>query len=480
MRFRAVVRRAVVSGLLLCLLIGGQRGVFAQQKTTAAAKTGELTVDRIYAQPSLSGRLTRGISWTPDNKRLSYFEIKASGKDAKSELWTMDTATGERTLLVSAEKLESALPAASSKDSQATGAGRRPPAQYQWAPAGDALLFEGPHALAWFNLKSQTSRVLVNGKEDLSDTKISPDGKYVSFVREHNVWLVSTADGKERALTTGGTEEVRKGELDWVYPEELDIYTGYWWAPDSSAIAYLEMDERKVTQFSLVNFESFTGEAELQRYPVPGGTNPVVRVLVAPVGGGEARAMDLGAESDIYVPRVNWLPDSKRLAIQRLNRTQTVVDLLLSDAATGKSSTLLSDKDDYWINISDDLQFLKDGKRFLWSSERSGYRHLYLYDFSGKPPLQLTKGDWEVYHVDSVDEAKSVVYFTATEKSPLERHLYRVGLDGSGFARITKEEGTQRVNFAPNAAMYVDTYSNTNTPPRQDLYRADGTKLAAL
>jgi dipeptidyl-peptidase 4 len=480
MRFRAGVRHAVVSGLLLSLFVGGQCSVFAQQETATAAKPGELTVDRIFAQPSLSGRLTRGIAWAPDNLRLSYFETKGSGKDAKVELWTMDTATGERALLVSAEKLEGAMPAAPSKETQATGAARRPPAQYQWAPGGDALLFEGPHALAWFDLKSQTSRVLVNGKEDLSDTKISPDGKYVSFVREHNVWLVRTADGKERALTAGGTEEVRKGELDWVYPEELDILTGYWWAPDSSAIAYLEMDERKVTQFSLVNFESFTGEAELQRYPVPGGTNPVVRVFVAPVGGGKARAMDLGAETDVYIARVNWLPDSKHVAIQRLNRTQTILDVLLADTATGKTSTILSDKDDYWVNVSDDLRFLKDGKGFLWSSERSGYRHLYLYDFSGKPPLQLTKGDWEVDHVDSVDDGKGVVYFTATEKSPLERHVYRVGLDGSGFARITKDEGAHRVNFAPNAATYVDMYSNANTPPRQDVYRADGTKLATV
>jgi len=480
MRFRAVVLRTVVSGLLLCLLIGGQCGVLAQQKTAATAKTGELTVDRIFAQPSLSGRLTRGIVWAPDNQRLSYFEMKGSGKDAKPELWTLDTTMGERALLVSADRLESALPVAPGKETQATGAGRRPPAQYQWAPGGDALLFEGPHALAWFDLKVQTSRVLVSGKADLSDAKISPDGKYVSFVREHNVWLVSTEDGKERALTTGGTEEVRKGELDWVYPEELDIYTGYWWAPDSSAIAYLEMDERKVTQFSLLNFESFAGEAELQRYPVPGGTNPVVRVFVASVGGGDARVMDLGTETGVYIPRVNWLPDSKRLAIQRLNRTQTTVEVLLTDAATGKSSTILSDEDDYWINISDDLQFLKDDKRFLWSSERSGYRHLYLYDSSGKPPVQLTKGDWEVDHVDSVDEGKGVVYFTATEKSPLERHLYRVGLNGSGFARITKEDGAHRVNFAPNAGVYVDTYSNSGTPPRQDVYRADGTKLATL
>ncbi len=482
MRFRIVVRAAVVSGLLLNLLFAGQSGVLAQQRTARAAKPGELTVDRIFAQPSLSGRLTRGIAWAPDNQRLSYFETKGSGRDAKLELWTMDITTGERALLVSAGTLESVLPAAPSKETQATGAGRRPPAQYQWAPGGDALLFEGPRALAWFDLKSQTSRVLVNGKEDLSDAKISPDGKYVSFVRVHNIWLVSTADGKARALTAGGTEEVRKGELDWVYPEELEIFTGYWWAPDSSAIAYLEMDERKVTQYSLVNFESFTGEAELQRYPVPGGTNPAVRVFVAPVGGGEARAMDLGAETNMYIPRVSWRPGSKQLAIQQLNRAQTMLELLIADARGGLHLTIMifSDKDNDWINVSDDLHFLKDGKRFLWSSERSGYRHLYLCDFSGKPPLQLTKGEWEVDHVDAVDEARGVVYFTATEKSPLERHLYRVGLDGSGFARITKEDGTHQVNFAPNAAMYVDTYSNANTPPRQDLYRADGTKLATL
>jgi dipeptidyl-peptidase-4 len=480
MRSRAVVRAGVVAGLL-SLLLYGACGVLAQQKVGTGAKPGELTVDRIFSQPSLSGRLTRGIAWAPDNKRVSYFETKGSGKDAKPELWTMDAATEERTLLVSAEKLESSLPAAPTKNSQAAGAGRRAPAQYLWAPGGDALLLEGPHALAWFDLKSQTARVLVNGKEDLSDVKISPDGKYVSFVREHNVWLVSTADGKEMALTRGGSEEVRKGELDWVYPEELKLFTGYWWAPDSSAIAYLEMDERKVTQFSLVDFASFNGETELQRYPVPGGANPVVRVIVIPVvGGGKEHALDLGAETDMYIPRVNWLPDSKRLAIQRLNRTQTTLDVLLSDAATGKSSTILSERDPYWVNVNDDLYFLKDGKRFLWASERSGYRHLYLYDFSGKPPLQLTKGEWEVSQVERVDEANGVVYFTATEKSPLERHLYRVGLDGTGFARITKEDGTHRVNFAANAAMYLDTSSNAGTPPRQDIYRADGAKLAMV
>jgi len=335
------------------------------------------------------------------------------------------------------------------------------------------MRFEGSTALAWLDLKAQTGRTLVSGKATIADPKISPDGRFVSFVRDHNVWLVNLADGKERAITQGGTEERRKGELDWVYPEELDIKSAYWWAPDSSAIAYLEMDERKVSQYPLVDFSSPSGESEMERYPAAGGANPIVRVFVVSLGGGEPRAMDTGADTDIYIPRVNWLTDSKHLAIQRLSRTQTTLDLLIAEATTGKTRTALSETDPNWINLSDDLYFLKDGKRFLWSSERGGYRHLYLYDLEGKQLAQLTKGEWEVTAVDAVDEAKGLVYFTATEKSPLERQLYRVALDGSGFARISKEAGSHAAVLAPNAAAFYDTFSNAAAPPRQDLCRAD-------
>ena len=439
-----------------------------------------LTVERIYSQPSLSGRPVRGLAWAPDGKTVSFFETAGAGKEAKTELWAMDAATGERRVLVSAEKLASMLPEEKARASQATGAARRPPAEYQWAADGLGLLFVGAKALAWLDLKTQAARVLVSGKEAISDAKISPDGRYVSFVREHNLWLVGVADGKERALTKGGTEELRKGELDWVYPEELEIKTGYWWAPDASAIAFLEMDERKVTQYPLVDFESYSGEAELERYPVAGGANPVVHVYVTQVAGGATRVMDTGAETDQYIPRVNWLTDSKRVAMQRLNRAQTQLDLLVADAATGKSRVLLTEKDGYWINLSDDLRFLKDGKRFLWTSERSGYRHVYLYDLEGKQLVQLTKGEWEVTGLDAVDEANGLVYFTATEKSVLERHVYKVGLDGSGFARLTQAEGTHAANFSRDGNYFVDTFSDSMTPPRADLCRADGSRVAAI
>ena len=478
LRCRVSCFSVLLPALLLSALVATAS---AGQELTGARKA--LTVERIYSQPSLSGRLTRGLTWTPDGKQVSYFETKGSGRDAKTELWAMDAASGERRLLVAADKLEAILPADISRPTQATGLGRRAPSQYLWVPDGSGLIFIGPSSLAWFDLKSQSAHTILSGKDPIADVKLSPNGRYVSFVRDHNIVVLEYSRRDLSGffqLTTRGTEEIRKGELDWVYPEELDIKTAYWWAPDSSAIAYLEMDERKVSQYPLVDFSSPSGEAEMERYPIAGGANPIVRVLVASLNGGEPRVMDTGTETDIYIPRVNWLTDSRHLAIQHLNRTQTTLDLLIADAATGKTRAALGETDPNWVNVSDDLYFLKDGKRFLWSSERSGYRHLYLFDLDGKQLAQLTKGEWEVTSLDAVDEAKGLVYFTATEKSPLERQLYRVALDGTGFARITKDAGTHAAVFSPNAAAFYDTYSNTEAPPRQDLYRADGSRMATI
>jgi dipeptidyl-peptidase 4 len=509
---RSSTRHPFVSCRAIILLL-----IFAiatrAQTDNAADSAKKLTVQRIYSEPSLSGRTLRGMAWTPDGKQVSFLEGKSGAegaaedgvenkhqgkqkKENNADLWVVDATSGERRVLVSGERLASMLPENSLAPTQATGLGRHAPADYQWAPDGTALLFQGPNALVWFELKSKAPRTLVSGKANLADPKISPDGKFVTFVRDHNLWLVSVADGKEQTITRDGVEEIRKGELDWVYPEELDIKTAYWWAPDSSAIAYLEMDERKVAQYPLVDFTSFDGKAEMERYPPAGGANPVVHVFVAPVSGGQAKQMDTGAETDQYIPRVNWLPDSKHVAIQRLNRAQTDLDLMIADAATGASRVALTEKDQYWINVSDDLRFLQDGQRFLWSSERSGFRHIYLYSLEGKELAQLTKGEWEVSAIDAVDEKSALVYFTATEESPMERQVYRVGLDGSGFTRITKEAGTHAMNFAPIAGgplgvngasnasasvnAFIDTYSNTMNPPRQDLLRPDGSRIAVL
>ena len=334
--------------------------------------------------------------------------------------------------------------------------------------------------MVWFDLKSQTARTLVSGAEMLTDEKISPDGRWVSFVRDYNVWIVSTSGGDARPVTTGGSEALRKGQLDWVYPEELEIRSGYWWAPDSSAIAYLELDEHAVAKYTIQNNIDDPTENETDRYPRAGEANPVARVLVQPITGGERRAMDIGSDKEILIPRVEWLPDSKRLAIQRLARLANVLQLTIADASSGQARVVLTEKSKAWVDVTDILWFSKDSNRFIWGSARSGYLHLYAYKTDGTEVAQITHGDWDVESVDGVDENGGLIYFTATEQGPLERQIYRVAMDGSGFARVSRESGWHFADFSPDASACIDTHSNVMTPFQQDLVAGDGKQIAVV
>jgi dipeptidyl-peptidase 4 len=451
----------------------------------AAAQRKALTVERIYGpgQPSLSGALTQGLQWSPDGKLLSYTQRSGQGRDAKTDIWVLDPASGERRVLLDSAKIQALAPPAAEAGgigNQSTGLGRVSPQQYRWSPKGDALLFVSQGNLYWFELKTETGKRLTSGKEAAEDPKFSPDGTMVSFVRGYDLWVVEVASGKETRLTTDGKEELLNGKLDWVYPEELGISTGYWWSPDSSQIAFLQMDEKNVTRYPIVNYLSYTGETELERYPKAGDANPVVRVGVISATGGAQRWMDTGEEKDIYLPRVNWVPDGKRLLVQRLNRAQNKLDLLLLDAASGKGTAILTEEDKYWINITDDNQLLADGKRLLWGSERDGFNHFYLYDLNGSQLKRLTRGAWEVTRLVRVDEKNGAVYFMGSQKSVLESHLYRVALDGGEAVRLTRADGSHSINMSPDAAYYVDTWSTAMTPSRQELFRADGNKVLTI
>jgi dipeptidyl-peptidase 4 len=486
-------RSAWLAGLLCC-------GIFAlgivirPQSTPAAQAAGAaraLTVERIYSYPSLSGRVLHDTVWSPDGKLLTYLSDETD--PGGPQIWAVDAATGQRHVLVDNQHLRNILLPPASRG-QTTGLGRLTPAQYLWSPDGKALLFISAQELFWYDLATQTSRRLVTaptsaqsgnepGETDatIDDAKISPDGRWASFLRSHDVWVVSVAGGPPRQITRGGSEERRNGELDWVYPEELDIATAYWWSPDSAKIAFLQLDESHVEKYPLVDELSPNGDVTEERYPVAGSPNPVARLGVVAATGGEVRWMDTGTDSSALLARVVWLHDSRRVAIERLNRPQNRLDLLFADVANGKSQTVLTERDKYWINLNDDLHFLSDNQRFLWASERSGFRHLYLYDLSGKQLAQLTSGEWEVESVAGVDEQNGQVYFTSTQQSPIERQFYRVALSGGGAPlQLTHEPGTHRVSLAPGQAHFLDTSSTAMKPPRQDLYRADGGAVAVL
>ena len=464
--------------------------LLAPSAAAQAPASKEITVDRLFRAPSLGGRLTQGIEWAPDGKRFSYLDRQGYGKDAVLQLWTIDAATGERKVLVNADTLKSVMQPEKAKTSQATGLGRVQADNYLWSPDGNSLLFVGSNSLVLLDLKSMTPKPILTSDEEIEDPKFSPDSRWISFSRSANLFVVNISSGAVTTLTTGGSEEVLKGKLDWVYPEELDTRTAYWWSPDSTKIAYYEMDERPVTRYTIADMSSSSGGTEFTRYPQAGEANPIVRVGVVNATGGETKWMDTGANTDVYLARVNWLPDSRRVAIQRLNRGQNQLDLVFADAATGASKIILTESDKYWINISDDLYFFSDNKRFLWSSERSGYRHFYLYDDSGKELAQLTSGDWAISDLGgfgpgaanhpAVDETRGYVYFITNKDDVRETQLYRVSINDKSLTRITKEAGSHSARIAPDASAFVDTYSNAATPARQDLYRMDGTRIAVV
>lgn len=412
------------------------------------------------------------FQWSPDGRSIAYFKPVATGIGLRLELDAVDADGGGGRVLLASRAIDHLFPA---KPVGHHGQLVPPPKAavgFQWSADGRGLLLYSDLHLYWLDAKTLETKSLLDGEQPISDVQLSPDGRYAAFVRGHNLWAVKTTGGPEWPVTRGGGETLRKGELDWMYPAELGAKHGYAWSPDSARIAYLE--------FNLEGVASYTPPFQLAEdrpaptidYPTPGAKNPQVRAFVVGVlGKSPAVAIDTGSDTDIYLPRLQWLPEGKQLALERLNRAQSQVDLLLADPSKGTTRILLTDTDPYWINLSDILYFFKGAPQFLWSSERSGYRHLYLYGLDGKLIRQVTDGAWEVTSLDAVDERARKIYYTSTEYSPLERHLYAIGLDGQGAKRVSAESGTHQATFAPDASAYVDTFSTAIKPWSRAVYK---------
>jgi dipeptidyl-peptidase-4 len=466
---------------LLSLTLAGMAGRLAAQNPLA---TKALIIERIAEERDRENSLPANLAWSTSGKSLSFVRRalrpgKAADRSLAVEIRSIDVATGGQTLLVSDSEISAAFggyhPHGATGGREADGA--RQLQDYAWAPDGHALLLANSVALAWFSLDAHSSRLLLTNRTGLRNPQISPDGRFVSFLQDHTLWLADASTGAAHALSPPGTGDLREGEPDWVYLHELGMQLAYWWSPDSSSIAWIETDDRAVVKYSLRRSD---GDEHSIAYPKPGEAIPAIRLFVQAVSSHKPLQIDLGNDANVYIPLVQWLPDGKHLAIERLSRNQKTLDLLLADSATGKARVILTENDAYWINVCKGLHFLKDSHRFLWSSENSGFRHLYLYDTFGRKPIQLTHGDWEVTSLVGADETTSTVYFTASESSTLERQLYRVNLDGTGLTRITREKGTHNPVMSPSGDLLLDTWSSQASPPSQDLLRADGSRIASL
>ncbi|MGP8246881.1 MAG: S9 family peptidase [Bryobacteraceae bacterium] len=352
---------------------------------------------------------------------------------------------------------------------------------FNFSPDGKELLYTAGGDLFLIHMETGKWVQLTKTPVAEKDALLSPDGRMVAFRRGWDLYTLDVVDGHETRLTRDGTETLRNGTPDWVYPEELELGAAFWWSPDSKSVAYLQFDSGVEPLYPHEDLLRVRALFEPQRYPQAGESNAIVHLGVVAAAGGPTRWYDVGDTRDSYlIARAGWMPSSRALYVLRFNRVQNHDELFAVDLESGFHSTIFEESDPYWINLQGDIRFLADGQRFLWTSQRgeAGYRHIYLYSNDGKQVKQLTRGAWEVESIDAVDEAAGKLYYTSDEPSHLERQLYVIGLDGAGKRQLTRETGTHSISMGPTGKFYLDTWSSLTEPPRTVLASGDGTILA--
>ena len=458
----------------------------AVSPTLAQTKPPALTTDWIFSDAGERLAELPHFTWLADNSAILY-DVRQPEPQRNFE--RLDPATLERRPILDMHKAVASLVAVDTS------------AQVQQAlPWPDAFDSTGHQAvfllhgdIFLLDLASSTFFRVTNTPLEEKDVEFSPDGRYLAFVRSNDLYLFDISAKKESRLTSDGSDKLLNGTLSWVYWEEIfgrrDI--AYWWSPDSHSIAYLQTDETGVPESTFVDFQPVHERIILQRYPKAGEQNPRVRVGALSLSSPETHWINLSDKPFEWILRVKWMPDSQRLSVQTMTRSQIESYLFFANVKTAETKLVLTENDAYWVNVTDDLFFLPNGKHFLWASERDGFMHLYRFNMDGTLVNKITSGDWAMASsggvefwvrqaVVGIDHQNDWIYFTSLKDSSIQRNLYRIKSDGSGLTRLSSESGTHAISMSPNAKFYFDNFSNARTLPALRLHAADGKLLETL
>jgi dipeptidyl-peptidase 4 len=461
------------------------------QRSTDAQQPRPLTLDALYhPEKKVDFSVPRAmLTWLDDDYYVAQGGRAAAGKGEKPDaaqpykIDKVHAVTGKSEPWFDASKLTAAIarvPGVTAEDAKRLAR----PRLANFNPARTGLLVTIPDDLYYYDIAADRLTRLTNAPGEEEEATFSPDGKMVAFVRGYNLHVAEVATGTERALTTDGKAApngegiILNGKLDWVYQEEIygrGSFKAYWWSPDSTRLAFLQLDETSVHEFTVVDHIPYRQELETFDYPKAGDPNPKVKLGGVRVTGGDVAWVDLDAysASDFLIVDVTWRPDSRAVVYQVQDREQTWLDLNAAPVNGETPKRLIHETSKAWVNRHDDnVTWLKDGS-FIWQSDRTGFKHLFHYKADGTLLRQITDGRWEARTIHGVDEAKGFVYFSGTERSPIGSDLYRIKLDGMELKRLTETPGMHSVKFNPSFTRYFDDASDVVTPVQTRLHAAD-------
>ncbi|WP_122467189.1 S9 family peptidase [Brevundimonas lutea] len=467
---------ALTAASALSLIAGS-----ALAQTGTAADPAILTPERVFADPSLAGPVARGVTLSPDGELVAFLRSREDDVNVL-DLWAAPTGQGEPTKLIDARALvpdEGELSEAETARRERMRISQSGVVEYSWDQQGRYILAPIGGDIFLATRADGSVRRLTETEADEIDAKVSPQGNYVSFVRDQDLVVLDLATGTETPITNDGDGVITWATAEFIAQEEMDRDTGYWWSPNERFIALQRTDESPVAVIPRLDISGEGSTTIDQRYPRAGEANAVVELYVRDLRSGDRVKVDLGDNTDIYLARVDWSADGDTLYVQRQSRDQKRLDLLAVDPTTGQGRVIATQRDRAWVELTHDFKALQDG-RFIWSSEEDGWRHLYLHDANGRVVHQITEGDWPVKALEGVNEETGEVFFTASMRDgremPTEQQLFRVSLEGRAApVAVTPEGGWWSASMNRPGTAFVGGYTDLETPARTGLYQADGT-----